>query len=108
MGCTFTAHAARRVRRPLAELAGARASARALAAPAALNPGGAALPPRRAPAGRGLAETDAPFLPPQSRRGRRNEPALVVETLTKLAEIRSLSLEDAAARTYQNAITLFG
>ncbi len=61
-----------------------------------------------APANRVLVETDAPFLPPQSRRGRRNEPALVIETLTKLAEVRNLSLEDAAALTYANAMTLFG
>jgi len=61
-----------------------------------------------APADRILVETDAPFLPPQSRRGRRNEPALVVETLTKLAEVRGLSLEAAAELTYNNAITLFG
>jgi len=61
-----------------------------------------------APADRVLVETDAPFLPPQSRRGRRNEPALVVETLSKLAEVRGLSLEDAAALTYGNAIELFG
>ena len=61
-----------------------------------------------APVDRILVETDAPFLPPQSKRGRRNEPALVIETLTKLAEVRSLSLEEAAAATYKNAIELFG
>lgn len=61
-----------------------------------------------APIDRILVETDAPFLPPQSKRGRRNEPALVIETLTKLAEVRGLSLEDAAAATYKNAIELFG
>lgn len=60
------------------------------------------------PSDRILVETDAPFLPPQSRRGRRNEPALVIETLTRLAEVRGLSLEDAAAVTYENAIRLFG
>jgi len=60
------------------------------------------------PADRVLVETDAPFLPPQSRRGKRNEPALVVETLAKLAEVRELSLEDAAALTFDNAVRLFG
>ncbi|MEC8252963.1 MAG: TatD family hydrolase [Planctomycetota bacterium] len=61
-----------------------------------------------APADRVLVETDAPFLPPQSRRGKRNEPALIIETLEKLAEVRGLSLEDAAAQTFENAIQLFG
>lgn len=60
------------------------------------------------PIDRVLVETDAPFLPPQSRRGRRNEPALIIETLTRLAEVRGLSLEDAAAATYDNTIRLFG
>ena len=61
-----------------------------------------------APADRVLVETDAPFLPPQSCRGKRNEPALIIETLQKLAEVRGLSLEDAAAQTFENAIQLFG
>ena len=61
-----------------------------------------------APADRVLVETDAPFLPPQSRRGKRNEPALIIETLTKLAEVRGLSLEDAAAQTFDNSVRLFG
>lgn len=60
------------------------------------------------PLDRALVETDAPFLPPQSRRGKRNEPALVVETLAKFAEVRGMSLEEAAAATYANAIALFG
>jgi TatD DNase family protein len=60
------------------------------------------------PLDRVLVETDAPFLPPQSRRGRRNEPALIIETLTRLAEVRGLSLEEAAAVTYDNTIRLFG
>ena len=49
----------------------------------------------------------APFLPPQSRRGKRNEPALIIETLTKLAEVRGLSLEDAAAQTGRAAALRF-
>ena len=61
-----------------------------------------------APLDRVLVETDAPFLPPQSRRGRRNEPALIIETLTRLAEVRDMSLEDAAKATYDNTIRLFG
>jgi TatD DNase family protein len=61
-----------------------------------------------APADRVLVETDAPFLPPQSRRGKRNEPALIVETLGKLAEVRGLSVVAAAELTYENATRLFG
>jgi TatD DNase family protein len=60
------------------------------------------------PADRVLVETDAPFLPPQSRRGKRNEPALILETLNRLAEVRSLTLEAAATQTSDNAIRLFG
>jgi TatD DNase family protein len=61
-----------------------------------------------APLDRIVVETDAPFLPPQSRRGRRNEPALIVETLTRLAEVRSMTLAEAAAVTFDNAMRLFG
>ena len=61
-----------------------------------------------APADRVLVETDAPFLPPQSRRGKRNEPALVVETLARLAEVRDLPLDEAARLTFENAVRLFG
>lgn len=60
-----------------------------------------------APADRVLVETDAPFLPPQRRRGQRNEPAYVVETLATLATVRGLTLADAAAITYANAMALF-
>lgn len=62
---------------------------------------------RHAPSDRVLVETDAPFLPPQSRRGKRNEPALIVETLTKLAEVRELAFDAAAELTTANARRLF-
>jgi TatD DNase family protein len=61
-----------------------------------------------APADRILVETDAPFLPPQRRRGQRNEPAYVVETLATLAAVRGVTLEQAAAQTFANAVALFG
>lgn len=63
---------------------------------------------RAVPADRLLVETDCPFLAPQSRRGRRNEPAHVVEVLERVAEVRG---EDAAAlarTTSANAARLFG
>lgn len=59
------------------------------------------------PAERMLVETDCPFLPPQSARGRRNEPALLKETAQCLAELRGEAFEDVAARTTRNARELF-
>jgi TatD DNase family protein len=55
-----------------------------------------------------VVETDCPYLAPQSRRGRRNEPAFVGETAARLAEVRGMSLDDVAARTTANARRLFG
>ncbi len=61
---------------------------------------------RRAPADRLLIETDAPYLAPVPKRGKRNEPAFVVETARKLAAIRNESLESIAATTTANCRTL--
>ena len=55
-----------------------------------------------------LIETDCPFLTPQTYRGKRNEPAYVVETAKKLAEIKGMTLEEAGRITTENAIRLFG
>jgi TatD DNase family protein len=55
-----------------------------------------------------LIETDCPYLAPQSRRGKPNEPALVRETAAKIAEIKGLTLDDVARITTLNAFTLFG
>jgi TatD DNase family protein len=62
---------------------------------------------RAAPADRILVETDAPWLPPQSRRGRRNEPAFVAETAAALAAARGMTLPDLAEATTRNALRLF-
>ncbi len=59
------------------------------------------------PEDRILLETDAPFLPPQSSRGKRNESELMVETAKCLAETRGISLADAARLTTRNATRLF-
>jgi TatD DNase family protein len=57
---------------------------------------------RSAPADRILVETDAPYLAPVPRRGKRNEPAFVVETARKLAALRGETLESIAAATTGN------
>lgn len=54
-----------------------------------------------------LIETDSPFLAPEPYRGKRCEPAFVVETAKKLAEIKGLSLEEVGAITTENALQLF-
>lgn len=54
-----------------------------------------------------LVETDAPFLPPQSHRGKRNESAFVVEAAAAIAAAKGLTLEDVARITSRNARELF-
>lgn len=62
---------------------------------------------REIPADRLLVETDCPFLPPQSHRGQRNEPAYLPLTVEALANIRGEPLEAVARATSQNAQRLF-
>jgi TatD DNase family protein len=57
---------------------------------------------RQLPADRMLIETDSPFLPPQGHRGRRNEPAFVLEVAKTLANVRDLSTEEFAGITAAN------
>lgn len=59
------------------------------------------------PEDRILVETDAPFLAPNSRRGKRNEPSYVIETAAVLAEARGASPEQIAASTTRNFFRLF-
>ncbi|MDO8570904.1 MAG: TatD family hydrolase [Candidatus Daviesbacteria bacterium] len=54
-----------------------------------------------------LTETDCPFLPPQSKRGQRCEPADVVEVVKVIAQIKDLSCEKIAQVTFHNAQILF-
>jgi TatD DNase family protein len=63
---------------------------------------------RLAPADRILLETDAPYLAPVPKRGKRNEPAFVVETARKLAELRGETVEQVAAATSENFRRLIG
>jgi TatD DNase family protein len=60
------------------------------------------------PTDRILVETDAPYLAPLPFRGKRNEPAYVVETAKVLAETRGVSFDDIAHQTSENFFRLFG
>lgn len=62
---------------------------------------------RTAPLERVLIETDAPFLAPPPHRGKRNEPAFVVEVARKLAQLRGTSIDIVAAATRANFERLF-
>jgi len=58
---------------------------------------------RAVPGDRLLAETDAPYLAPVPRRGKRNEPAFVAHVVAELADIRGEDIEEVAEATTQNA-----
>ena len=62
---------------------------------------------RHIPLDRLLIETDAPYLSPVPYRGKRNEPAFVVQMAETLAELHGLSLEKMAAITTENYVRLF-
>ena len=55
-----------------------------------------------------LIETDAPFLAPEPMRGKRNEPAYIVNTAKVIAELRGVRYEDIKRITTLNAKRLFG
>jgi TatD DNase family protein len=57
---------------------------------------------RQAPADRILVETDAPYLAPVPKRGKRNEPAFMLETVKKLAALRGVSDQSIADQTTEN------
>lgn len=54
------------------------------------------------PLDRIVVETDCPFLPPQAKRGQRNEPSYILETAECLAEVKGISLVEVANQTTQN------
>src|SRR5690606_34487479 len=62
---------------------------------------------RNVPRERLLVETDAPYLAPVPKRGKRNEPAYVAHTAGVLAETIGLSPEETAALTTENFFRLF-
>jgi TatD DNase family protein len=59
------------------------------------------------PLDRLLIETDSPFLAPVPHRGKRNEPAFVVETAKKLGELRGLTAEEIGQQTSENFYKFF-
>jgi len=59
------------------------------------------------PMDRLLLETDSPFLSPEPRRGRRNEPAHVVHIAERLAAIKGVDVLDVHQQTTENANRLF-
>jgi TatD DNase family protein len=63
---------------------------------------------RAVPAERLLAETDSPYLAPQPKRGKPNEPAYVVHTVAVLAEARGEDADELAAQIDANASECFG
>ncbi len=62
---------------------------------------------RRTPIEQIMVETDAPYLAPVPYRGKRNEPAYVVEVAQCIADIKGLSLEEVDAITTKNAVEFF-
>jgi TatD DNase family protein len=61
-----------------------------------------------APLDRLMLETDAPFLPPEGLRGRRNEPVNVKLLAEEIARIKGIGLEEIARITTENATEFFG
>ena len=59
------------------------------------------------PLDRVLIETDCPYLAPVPHRGKRNEPAFVVETARKLGELRGLSADEIGEQTSRNFYNFF-
>ena len=62
---------------------------------------------KAAPLNRLLIETDGPFLSPQSKRGKRNEPAHVCYIVDKISEVVGLPVDRVAEQTTANAAALF-
>jgi TatD DNase family protein len=62
---------------------------------------------RSVPLSKLVVETDSPYGAPQSHRGRRNEPAFVVESVSMIARLRGESVDAVARATTDNACSLF-
>jgi TatD DNase family protein len=62
---------------------------------------------RKIPIGSIMIETDSPYLAPEPFRGKRNEPAYVVEVAKKIAQLKNLSLAEVERETTKKAMKLF-
>lgn len=62
---------------------------------------------KKMPIGSIMVETDCPFLTPEPYRGKRNEPAFVIEAARKIAEIKGMSLAEVEIETTKKARKLF-
>jgi TatD DNase family protein len=62
---------------------------------------------RAAGSGVAVLETDCPYLPPQSSRGKRNEPRSIPEIAAKLAEVWAVPVDEVARATTANAAALY-
>jgi TatD DNase family protein len=54
-----------------------------------------------------LLETDTPYLPPVPYRGKKNEPAFIKHTAQKIAELKSITIDELAVKTTNNAEKFF-
>ena len=63
---------------------------------------------RFAPVERLMVETDSPYLAPVPHRGKKNEPAFVLETARRVAELKGLALDALSEATSANAARVFG
>ena len=59
------------------------------------------------PLDRILIETDSPYLSPEPNRGKRNDSRNVKYVAQKIADIKEISLEEGAKKTYENAMRIF-
>ncbi len=59
------------------------------------------------PVDRILLETDAPYVAPELYRGKRNEPAFIIETAKKMAELKGVSLEALSDQIVKNNKVVF-
>ena len=62
---------------------------------------------KNTPLNKMLIETDTPFLAPQKYRGKSNEPAFLIETAKKIAELKNIDVEEVIKITSKNTKSLF-